>query len=206
MAYRSRQLELVVFEKDTPEKVQLEVEKKFNADFKKWIWRPCSQNAYGAFLCIAMSEGLLCDQLGALSSTSTIRADFYHSNEPVMCAWIPCARRQGESTKSRRIDYKLCMVLLTHSCFLVSSRLGASDQASGHHVDTHDSYSAGLRHPNPAEYSGVRFCQGLVSKRIFSLVGLAHTLLVFDDGQRSSSCAILGHGVVHEVRFADFEM
>jgi hypothetical protein len=37
-------------------------------------------------------------------------------------------------------------------------------------------------------------------------MGLAHTLLVFDDGQRSSSCAILGLGVVHEVRFADFEM
>ena len=98
------------------------------------------------------------------------------------------------------------MVLLTHDCCLVSSRLGASDQASGHHVVTHDNYSANLRHPNPAEYSGVRCCQGLVSKRIFSLVGLAHTLLVFDDGQRSSSCAILGLGVVHEVRFADFEM
>eukprot|EP00802_Teleaulax_amphioxeia_P008100 Tamp_08108.p1 GENE.Tamp_08108~~Tamp_08108.p1 ORF type:complete len:688 (-),score=86.46 Tamp_08108:317-2224(-) len=68
------QLELVVFEKDTPEKVQLEVEKKFNADFKKWIWRPCSQNAYGAFLCIAMSEGLVqaIKQVGIMLSLTII--------------------------------------------------------------------------------------------------------------------------------------
>ena len=93
------------------------------------------------------------------------------------------------------------MVLLTHDCCLVSSRLGASGEASGPHVGSHDMYSADLRHPNPAEYCTVRECTGRVSRRIFYLVGIAHDVLVFDDGQRSTSFAIIGPGHVHEVFF-----